>query len=126
MNSNNIWQFLQQGFRLTLGATVSLLETIQNPEKRSAILAELQNQLQAQTQVWVEKGEITEAEAKEMINNFLQQLNRQKGNNETSPASPNAPSNNQDISEELQDLTAKIIDLRRQIAELRQNSADSN
>ncbi len=67
MNSDNLTQLLQQRFRITLGATASLVETLQDPQKRNQNLSDLRSELNHLTQEWAEKGEVTEQEARNFV-----------------------------------------------------------
>jgi hypothetical protein len=66
MNANNIFQFVQQGFRITVGATASLVETLQDPQKRTEAISEMQTEFNQKADEWAQKGEITEQEARRM------------------------------------------------------------
>ena len=71
MNTDNLTQLLQQSFRLTLGATASLVETLQDPQKRTDNLDRMQSELSHLATEWAAKGEMTEQEARNFVNNFL-------------------------------------------------------
>lgn len=133
MNSNSLLNLLQTGFRVSLGATTSLVETIQNPQKREATLSELTLQLSQRVTEWAEKGEITEQEARRFIDEML----RQQGNSgrtpttatpsytsTTSPTPPTTPvAPNAEL--EIQELTAQIAAIRTELEKLR-NSGQSS
>ncbi len=129
MNSNALVQFLQTGFRVSLGATTSLIETIQDPLKREENLSQLSSQLSQRVAEWAEKGEITEQEARI----FLESLLRQQSNPGTSttatpsgtvttpPTTTTAPPN---VQLEIEELTAQIAAIRTELEKLRNPDAN--
>lgn len=129
MNSDNLTQLLQQGFRVTLGATASFVETLQNPQKRTQNLDSLQSELSQLAQEWALKGEMTELEARQFVDNVLSQLNNQPPSSTpedtattttTPPTQPSAP--NAEL--EVQELTAQLAAIRAELEKLR--NSDSN
>ncbi len=130
MNSNNLLQVLQTGFRVSLGATTSLIETLQDPQKRQENLSQLNSELSQRVAEWAEKGEITEQEARRLI----EQLLRQQSNPERPPttgtpsdtvtnppttvATPNAQL-------EIEALTAQIAAIRTELEKLRNPQSNS-
>ena len=73
MNENTFLRELQQGYRVAIGMTVTLLETLQDPDKREITFSELKQQWSQHSQEWSEKGQVTEREAKETLENWLKQ-----------------------------------------------------
>lgn len=129
MNSDNLTQLLQQGFRVTLGATAALVETLQDPQKRNQNLSHLRLELSQLTQEWAAKGEITEQEARGFVDNLLNQIRNQRPSPTpeaypstvtTTPTAPVAP----EAELELQELTAQIAAIRIELEKLR--NSDSN
>ncbi len=123
MNSNNLILLLQQGFRISLGATASLVETLQDPQKRSETLSKLGSELGQLTQEWAEKGEITEQEARIYVDSLLRQQANQTTNatpatTDPSPATPN-PAPATDVQLEIQELIAQIAAMRTELENLR-------
>ena len=129
MNSDTLTQLLQQGFRVTLGATASLVETLQDPQKRSRNLSDLRSELDHLTQEWAEKGEVTEQEARNFVDTLLNQLSNQPPRPPSTPSpatvattpTPTAPP---EVQLELQELTAQIAAMRKELEQLR--NQDSN
>ncbi|MBV9390086.1 MAG: hypothetical protein JOZ78_26985 [Chroococcidiopsidaceae cyanobacterium CP_BM_ER_R8_30] len=128
MNSNSLTQLLQEGFRVTIGAAVSLVETLQDPQKRDQNLSQLKAELEQLTQEWAVKGEITEQEAR----NFVDTLLNRAGNQSYHPPSPsstnvavpqNQPASPQ-VQMEIQELTAQLATMRKELENLR--NTDSN
>ena len=128
MNSDNLTQLLQQGFHVTLGATASLVETLQDPQKRDQNLSQMRLELSQMAQDWAAKGEMTEQEARNFIDNLLNQINNQPPSSTPGPAPTTttptqaAPANAQ---LELQELTAQIAAIRIELEKLRQDSDPS-
>ncbi len=130
MNSNNLLNLLQTGFRVSLGATTSLVETLQDPQKREESLSQLRLELSQRVTEWAEKGAVTEQEARRMI----EQIWRQPSNPgrsaateattatpTTSPTSAASPNTQLEIEE----LTAQIAAIRTELEKLRDSGAES-
>ena len=119
MNNNNLFQIAQQGFRVTIGAATSLVETVQNPQKRTEILSQIQADLSQKTQEWSEKGEVTEQEAKQFLDSLF---NKQSGgvNYQETPSYSTTESQTNTTSD-LQQLTDDIIALRKELEQIRQS-----
>ena len=123
MNSNNLFQFLQQGFRMTVGATAILIETLQDPQKRESALSQLQTEFSQRSREWAEKGEITEQEARKMVDEILQQRSNSPPG-ETSSSTTSAVNTTNDptvVSSQLQELTEEIVSLKKELEQSRSN-----
>jgi prefoldin subunit 5 len=119
MNSNTIVELLQQSVRIAIGATTSLVETIQDPQKRNSVLSDFQQELNQRSEQWSQKGEETEQEARKVIEKFF---NRQSSSNiptSNNSASGSSSSNNKNIDNELKELTEQIVALKKELEELR-------
>jgi polyhydroxyalkanoate synthesis regulator phasin len=141
MNSDTLMQMLQNGFRLTLGATTSLIEVvqdsekrtenltrlqqevsqtatslveaIQDPQKREANLTKLRQEWHQLSEEWVAKGEITEQEARNFVNNLLSQRSgSQPGANSGAASTTTPPTTSPEVQTELQELIDQIAALR--------------
>ncbi|ACB49886.1 unknown [Crocosphaera subtropica ATCC 51142] len=116
MNPDTIFQLLQQSFRVGVGFTAAILETLQDPQKRNKTLSELQQEIAQKIEEWAKKGEITEKEAREFVDQWL--------NSQSSPNSPQGyPSSTNtkaNVNQEIQQLTEKIITLRQELEDLRE------
>jgi polyhydroxyalkanoate synthesis regulator phasin len=130
MDTNNLTQLLQKGLRVTLGATASLIEVLQDPEKREQNLARLRSDLSQLAEEWDTKGAMTEQEARNFVDTLLEQRHRQQAQSSYDPtaqastatATPTAPP---DVQLELQELTAQIAAIRTELEKLRnQNSPE--
>jgi polyhydroxyalkanoate synthesis regulator phasin len=133
MNSNNLPQMLQTGFHLTLGATSFLIETLQDPVKREENLGKLQSDLGVLADELLEKGQMTDREAR----NFVDTIFSKPGDGENTdnesvsekpsdvPATASPESVVPDAQLEIQELTAQMAALRAELENLRtENSPD--
>jgi polyhydroxyalkanoate synthesis regulator phasin len=129
MNPDSFVQLLQRGFRITLGATSSLLETLQDPQKRDANLSELKTKWSQQAEDWATKGAVTEEEARNFVDRLWQQrpsgMRTTSSNPPSNPVTVTTPNPDPQAQSEIQDLTAQIATLRAELENLRSNP-DSN
>ena len=128
MNTDNLTQLFQQSLRLTLGATASLVETLQDPQKRTENLSQISSELSHLANEWAAKGEMTEQEARNFVNNFLNQL-RNQAPSPTPGASPSITTPSKvappDVQLELQELTAQLAAIRTELENLQSDSNPS-
>lgn len=126
MNTDNLFQTLQQSFWITVGATASLVETLQNPLKQTSNWSEFPTQWHERAQEWAEKGKITEQEARQLIDQLFSQQTTNNSSNSSSNVNrlESSPTLTGKTNEELEieELTAQLIALRSQIEQLRQSS----
>ena len=124
MNSNNLVEFLQTGFRVSLGATASLVEILQDSQKREENLSQLRSDFSQKVTEWAEKGETTEQEAR----NFIEQMLQRQANSATSggtetprdtPVTYSTPAASQNTQQEIQELTAQIAAIRTELEQMR-------
>lgn len=130
MNSNNnLLELVQTGFRVSLGATTSLVETLQDPQKREENLSQLQTELNERVSEWAAKGETTEREAR----SFIEQMLAQQSSTDTAPTAqapgPSSPPPQgttvaPTIQSEIADLTAQIASLRTELEQLRKSDSE--
>lgn len=117
---NNLFQLIQQGRRIALGAIASCAETLQDPQKRAEAIANLQTELNQKTQEWSAKGEVTEAEVKAFMENLMAQRGWQGGKYPSSTDSDKTrTAANSNLK--LQELTAEIIALKLELEKLRKS-----
>jgi polyhydroxyalkanoate synthesis regulator phasin len=129
MNSDHLLQLVQTGFRVTLGATASLVETLQDAQKREQNLSQIRSRLSERVQEWAEKGEITEQEARNFVDSFLQQRQERQSTtpaaSDTAPvATTTTPATSPDVQLEMQELTAQIAAMRAELEKLRNPESD--
>lgn len=130
MNSNSLLQLLQTGLRVSLGATTSLVETLQDPQKREENLSQLRSELSQRIAEWEEKGLITEQEARSFIEAIWRQQSPQGGSSATgtpyeTPATPPKTAASPNVQLEIEELTAQIAAIRTELEKLR-NSGSNN
>jgi polyhydroxyalkanoate synthesis regulator phasin len=151
MNSDTLIQMLQKGFRVTLGATTSLVEVvqdserrtenltrlqqectqtatsiveaIQNPQKREENLNRLQQEWNQLSDEWVVKGEATEQEARTFVNTLLNQRSGQQSTSGSGTAkTATEPTVSPEMQNELQELIDQIASVRTEL----ENNRKSN
>lgn len=120
MNSDTVVRILQKSFRVTLGATASLVEILQDPQKREANLYKIKLELDQLTREWAEKGEVTEQEARTYVDQFIAQRRGEmnSGTTVTTTATTVQPPS-PEVQLELQELTAQLAAIRAEIERLR-------
>lgn len=129
MNSNNIQDALQTGFRVSLGATTSLIESLQDEQKREENLSLLNLDFNQQVAELSKKGEKTEQEAQRLIGQMFSHRNQP-----TDSATPSTPSDSgstpptgttsRSTQQELEELTVQIALIRTELEQMR--NPDSN
>ncbi|NUN66566.1 hypothetical protein HCU40_17815 [Pseudanabaena biceps] len=143
MDTIDLEKLFQRGYYVTLGATSSLLEVIQDPTKREENFKKFGLSFDEITQELAEKGVTTEAEARSYVDNFIaQQVNgRSTTNSEATglttvtttakTVDENAPDvmfNQSESSknvvkasmrDEIKELTEQLASLRSEIEQLR-------
>ncbi|TAG96470.1 MAG: hypothetical protein EAZ09_05790 [Oscillatoriales cyanobacterium] len=124
MNAEKLPQMLQTGFHLTLGATSFLIETLQDPLKRSENLEKLNSDLGILADELLEKGEMTDREARNFVDTiFSGPSDRENSPNESvSPKQSDSSADSVTTPElqlEIQELTAQMMALRTQLENLR-------
>ncbi|HEY9762704.1 MAG TPA: hypothetical protein V6D07_09270 [Trichocoleus sp.] len=127
MNPDTLTQTLQKGFRLTLGATASLIEAIQNPEASSRKFSELGTDVNRLTEELETKGEVTEREARQFVDGMLTQVPNlfNQGSSSNQPRTVNTvavPISDASIQPELEELTQQLAAIRQEIEALRQQN----
>lgn len=115
-NANNAINLLKKGFHVTLGATSSLVESIQDPIKREENLAQLRMGPNEFAEVLAEKGAVTEVEARRFVDSVVAQYTPSASSSSTGTASASSsPSIDPTLQLELQDLTKQLAELRTQL-----------
>jgi polyhydroxyalkanoate synthesis regulator phasin len=127
MNPDEILQGLQKGFRVTLGAASTLVETIQDTQRREETLARLRTDPNGLAEDLAAKGEVTEQEARTFLENLMAQrpagsawggsTGSSSGSNSSASSVPVAPP---DIESDLKDLTEQISVMRAELERMRQ------
>ncbi|NJN59106.1 MAG: hypothetical protein HC879_17215 [Leptolyngbyaceae cyanobacterium SL_5_9] len=128
MNPDTILQIVQKGFRVTLGATASLIETLQDPQRRDENLYRLRTELNQLAEEWAAKGEMTEQEARNFVDTILSQRTAQTNSdfsNSSTSSSSTATAAPPDVQLDLQELTAQIAAIRAELERLREQDSQS-
>jgi polyhydroxyalkanoate synthesis regulator phasin len=124
MNVDNLTQVFQTGFRVTLGATSSLFEMLQDTQKRNENLEKIQSELSQLAEELAAKGEVTEHEARKFLDSFIaQQSGGFSRSTDTEPSSiqvttPETAASDSSSVAEIQDLTQEIATLRTELENL--------
>jgi polyhydroxyalkanoate synthesis regulator phasin len=128
MNPENLIDLLQKSFRVTLGATASLVETLQDPQKRQENVSKLQSEWSQLADEWAEKGSITEQEARQFVDSFLAQRGKSTPSTNDFASQPSdpipttaVPVPDSDVQADLQELTAQITALREELESLKES-----
>lgn len=134
MNAEKLPQMLQTGFHLTLGATSFLIETLQDPVKRSENLEKLNSDLGILADELLKKGEITDREARNFVDTIFSRTSYRENTESESvwskqsdspTGSPSDSVGGSDVVLEIQELTAQMVALRTELENLRaENSHD--
>lgn len=132
---NTVTDFVQKGFRTSLGAASFLVETVQDPNKRDENLQKLNSNFNSMdfsqlTEEWAEKGEVTEREARTFVDSMLQQKGSDPSSNSDnlSDFPRNTANDNPEranLQEELQELTAEIIALRTELQQYQESKPEN-
>lgn len=132
MNSDNLTQLLHRSLRVTLGATASLIEILQDPQRRQENLSKLSTDLQQLTEEWAAKGEITEREARTFVDSMLSRQGSVSDRSSTSTVSrpttittTATPASDPRVQADLRELTAQIAAMRAELERLKQQDSNS-
>ncbi len=133
MNAEHLTGLLHKGFRVTLGATSSLIEILQDPYKRNENLGKIQSQLSELADEWAEKGKMTEQEARNFVDTILSQRQQNVNADTTTATTPSTVSSPSTIAvglepepiREIQDLTTQIAELRDELKRLRESNSSN-
>jgi polyhydroxyalkanoate synthesis regulator phasin len=140
MDTIDLGKLAQKGYYVTLGATSSLLEVIQDPIKREENLKLIGRNFDEVTQELANKGVSVEAEARSYVDNFIaQQVNGTASNSSESTGlttvTTTAKTVEDDLNitiatkadqkvkasmrDEIQELTQQLANLRSELAQMR-------
>ncbi|MEN9216962.1 MAG: hypothetical protein Q6K90_06535 [Gloeomargarita sp. HHBFW_bins_162] len=120
-NTPETW--LQQGFRVALGCAGTVLEWVQDEQKRQAQLQQWQKDVEQMIQELTAKGEKTEAEAREFVERLF---------NRNTPPPPSPPPVEVEVTSspaptdaaaQLQELTTELSSLRESLEQSRPNES---
>lgn len=124
MNTDNLFQMMQKGFHVTLGAASFLVDTAVTPsqEQRDANLSKLQSgNFDSLTEEWAVTGEQKEQEAKTFVESVIPKdsfpdisfpgFSQSESSTSTSTAT-NGPKVPNDIQDDLEILTTELSEIR--------------
>ena len=131
MNPDTVAQFFQKGFRVTLGAATSLIETLQDPKGQTEKFSEIGTDFGRLTEEFETKGETTEQEARKLVDSMVAQMPNPFGS--SSPSSAQATTVNtvatpvvdSGVQTDLQTLTEQLASIRQELEELRNQDSQS-
>lgn len=110
--SRNPLDLLQQAYYIGIGALTTAVESLQDEAKRQQNMSQLRLEIQQLAQLWADKGRMTEAEARKLIEALFSQ---QKTTAATPMAnSPEAKSIEADIRALIDTLRAIRQDLEQE------------
>jgi polyhydroxyalkanoate synthesis regulator phasin len=126
MDSNTVIETVKKGVRVSLGATTAVVESLQDTQKREENLASLRLGPAELTELWAQKGEKTEEEARKVMDDFLTQNGlKMDGTGSTAPqdnpagasASSGRPFVEDALQAGLRNLTAELEAIRQALTQ---------
>ena len=126
MNTENLTELIHKGFRVTLSATSSLIEILQDPYKHDQNLEKDKSKFSELTDEWAEKGQVTEREARNFVDTILSQRSSSsypESTTVTTSPSVSVPTSipiktDPEPVREIQDLTTQIAELKDELKRL--------
>ncbi|NJK28934.1 MAG: hypothetical protein HC851_14535 [Acaryochloris sp. RU_4_1] len=122
MNPDLVSEFLKKGFYISLGATTSVVESIQDSQKREENLSQLNLGFDRLSQIWADKGQVTESEARKMIDSMASQYGLHNHSNSSSSSSSSftsSPSVDPSLLQDLKTLTNQIANIRLELTQMK-------
>lgn len=127
MNPDTFAQIVQKSLRVTIGATASLVEMLQDPERREENLTRLRTDFGQLANEWEIKGESTESEARNFVSSLLSQPFNSSSSTgpdyQTTVSTTATPVTSPDVQRDLQELTAQIAAIRSELERLRADNS---
>lgn len=120
MSSDPITQTLQKGFRTVIGAGASFVESVQDAQKWDANMQRLTTDFGSLAQEWEQKGEVTEQEARSVVDAWVSQQGfSQDSNSGAKTVTTTASAADPDVAADLKDLTDQVSSLRAELEALK-------
>jgi polyhydroxyalkanoate synthesis regulator phasin len=121
MNPDTLIQTLQKGYRVTIGATASMIESLQDSQRREENFAKLRSDPNQLIEELALKGEVTEREARSFVDGVFGSNNSQQSNSVPSTHDTSAPVSPRTVAiqQDLQELTAQLAAIRAELERLR-------
>jgi polyhydroxyalkanoate synthesis regulator phasin len=129
MNPDTLSQTLQKGFHVTLGATASLIEAIQDPQGSSQKFTELGGDVNRLTEELEVKGVTTEQEARQFVDGLFRQMPNPFDSSSPSPSTQSTvntvatPIVDVTVQTELEALTLELTEIRKELEALKGESS---
>jgi polyhydroxyalkanoate synthesis regulator phasin len=122
MDPDTLFQMVQKGFRVGVGATTSLVEGLQNPQVYQQNWDKLNTNPDQLLTDFAQKGEVTERDARTLVDQIIGHRFGNRPASEmtvTTTAVTIAP----DVQAELRDLTQQLVALREELQQLKSQRA---
>ncbi|MEO0984872.1 MAG: hypothetical protein AAFY20_04915 [Cyanobacteria bacterium J06639_14] len=125
MNPDTLTETIQKGFRVTLGATASLMDAIRDPEGSQAKFSAIGNDMDLLTQELEAKGADTEREARVIVDSLVAQMGQipnpfmQPSASEATVETVAMPVADASMQAELDTLAQELAALRQEIETLK-------
>ena len=127
MNFDTFAEFIQKSFRVSLGAAASAVEAIQDPQESATKFSDIGTDFDRLTNELEVKGELTEKEAREFVDNVSNNFNGGEWPNPfaSGPASSATvntvakPVADSGIQAEIRALTEQLSAIRHEIEQLK-------
>ncbi|KKJ00839.1 hypothetical protein [Prochlorothrix hollandica] len=117
-NIDALPQTVQKGFRFTLGATTSLLESLQDGQKREENLKRLTTDFETLAEEWVAQGEVTEQEARFFVDTLVQQATGTQPASTATVTTTASSVTNSSLHQDVKALTEEVMTLRKKVEQL--------
>jgi len=119
MNADNIFQNVQKGFRVTLGAAGTFVDSLQNPRNGEEAWNKLRTNPDQLVEELAAKGEMTEQEARTFVDGVFNSAQNAATSSATGRRTTNqGPAAPPDIQADLEVLTNQIAELRKELQSL--------
>jgi len=124
MNSNDIAQFVQKGFHITLGAASLVADSIQNPEKRDENMAKLNGDFNVLSEELAVEGAKKDQEARQLVETLIGQVGTAAQPSSTSGYAASSKSSTPpvpaDIVQDLKTMTLQLSSIREDLEKERE------
>jgi polyhydroxyalkanoate synthesis regulator phasin len=139
--TDDIATILQKTFHVSLGATASFVEMLQNSEKRTVAVETMLSDIDKFTAELAAKGAVTEVEARNFVDSFISdQINKpdttasdaESGVTDASKATVDTAADevsdraDESVEADIQDLTEQLAALRSELEKIRQQDGDGD
>lgn len=122
MTPDTVTTTIQKGFRVTLGATATLLEAIQDPQSSSERFSALGSDVSRLAETLETKGEVTEREARQFVDSLFGQMPNpfsEEANSAPTVDTVATPVASPTVQSDLAALTQELADIRQAIETLK-------